>query len=399
MTPRMATRWRSQAMAWLRLCATRPRFLALAAFLFAGDLKADPRLAWVPVDLTLATGALLVAVLAVRVARGVRPASRWALAMLGAWWLSFLPGVWGAEASPYTLQKVGTLFTFSLLAAMAPLWLLEAPGDLRRQVNAIGYFCLAITLGGLLGAGPAERLQAFGAGTISLGRATGLLFLLAALTLEDGTEGPMRLPTFGLMALAGITALFSGARGPIVAALLVLGVLSVLGRQPFRRRALGRLLTGAALAAAVAASLSLAPGGSMRRVEAFFKGQYGGSERYRVEALRASWDLIQGTPAGLGWGRFAARVDLEKGLDRQYPHNLIAEVTLEGGWLCGAATLLVLLAALLAAWSGTGGAEGRLAFSGLLFYLVNALVSGDVNDNRPLFMFVTSALALREVRQ
>ena len=392
--------WQVQARAWLRLCATRPRFLALAAFLFAGDLKADPRLAWVPVDLTLATGALLVAVLARRVAQGVRPVSAWTLALVGAWWLTFLPGVWGAVASPYTFQKVGTLFTFSLLAALAPLWLLEEPEDLRRLVNAMAHFCLAITLGGLLGAAPGgtERLQAFGAGTISLGRATGLLFILAALTLEDGAEGWMRILTFGIMALAGIAALFSGSRGPIVAALLVLGLLTAIGRQGLVRRALARLLTGAALAAVVAASLSLAPGGSMRRVEAFFTGQYGGSERYRVQALRSSWDLIQGSPAGLGWGRFATQVDLEKGLDRQYPHDLLAEVTLEGGWLCGAATLLVLAIALLAAWSRTGLAAGRLAFSGLLFYLVNALVSGDVNDNRPLFMFVTSALALLEVR-
>jgi hypothetical protein len=42
---------------------------------------------------------------------------------------------------------------------------------------------------------------------------------------------------------------------------------------------------------------------------------------------------------------------------------------------------------------------GRIAFSGLLFYLVNAMVSGDVNDNRPLFMFISSALALGEVRR
>ena len=398
MTLPIAAQGGAQARAWLQLWATRPRFLALAAFLFAGDLKADPRLAWVPVDLTLATGAFLVGVLALRVARGVRPTSAWILGLLCAWWLTFLPGVAGAVASPYTFQKVGTLFTFSLLAALAPLWLLEAPGDLRRLVNAMAYFCFAITLGGLLAAGDGAqaRLQAFGAGTISLGRATGLLFLLAALTLEDGPDGLLRIPTFGLMALAGITALYSGSRGPIVAALLGLGLLSVLGRQRLGRRALGRLVTGVALAAVVAASLSLAPSGSAHRVEAFFRGQYGGSERYRVQALEGAWDLIPGAPAGLGWGRFATRVDLEKGLDRQYPHNLIAEVTLEGGWLCGAATLLVLLTALLAAWSRTGRPEGRLALAGLVFYGVNALVSGDVNDNRPLFMWVTAALALLE---
>ena len=396
---------------WLRLFSTQPRFLALAAFLFAGDLKADPRLAWVPVDLTLFTGAILSGVLALRAMRkahrdapGLRVASPAALALLGAWFLTFLPGVWGAVESPYGFQKVGTLFTFTPLAALAPLWLLEDPGDLRRLVNAMAYFCFAITLGALLGSGPAqERLQAFGAGTISLGRATGLLFIYGVLALAEPDPGaergrPLHLLTLGIMALAGMTALFSGSRGPIVAALLVVGVLFSLGRQRLGRRTLRLLAAGAVLAALLSASLSLAPAGSLRRMEAFFSGQAGGSELYRVQALRRSWDLIRDTPAGLGWGRFATHVDPEKGLERQYPHNLLAEVTLEGGWLCGACTLAVLVTALAAAWSRTTRPEGRIAFSGLLFYLVNALVSGDVNDNRPLFMFITSALALLEVR-
>ena len=418
MTVPCATLLPAEGRAWLAFWATRPRFLALAAFLFAGDLKADPRLAWVPVDLTLFTGAVLVAVLALRVARGVRPASVPALALLGVWWLTFLPGVAGAVDSPYAFQKVATLFTFSPLAALAPLWLLEEAGDLRRLVNALACFCLAITLAGLLGgpgAGAPERLQAFGAGTISLGRASGLLFLLAALALEDG---PGLALTFGLLALAGITALFSGSRGPIVSALLVLGLLAVVGRRrrvarpglaapmqaapgsplPPLRRALRRLGAAGAFAALVAASLSFAPAGSMRRLERFFHGEYGGSERYRVQALQRSWLLIPEAPAGLGWGRFATHVDPEKGLDRQYPHNLLLEVTLEGGWVCGAATLFILVTAAAAAWSRTAGAPGRIAFAGLLFYQINALVSGDVNDNRPLFMFIASSLALLEVR-
>ena len=54
----------------------------------------------------------------------------------------------------------------------------------------------------------------------------------------------------------------------------------------------------------------------------------------------------------------------------------------------------MLLAAAGAAWSRTGTPGGRVVFAGTVFYLINAMVSGDVNDNRPLFMFVTSALML-----
>jgi hypothetical protein len=386
--------------AWLRSRATRPRFLALASFLFAGDLKADPRLAWLPVDLTLLTGACLSGVLLLRLARGSRVRSPRVLALVGLLYFTFLPGLWGAVPSAYGLQKVATLFTFTLLSFLAPLLLVEEAGDLDGLVNAMACFCLAITLGGLLGGGAGggapERLQAFGAGTISLGRATGLLFLVAALALAR--EGPLPALTFAILALAGITALFSGSRGPIMAALLVLGLLFTLGRYRLGRRAWKLAGAAAALTALLAGSLAQAPAGSLRRVESFFRGQAGSSELYRLAALQGSWGLIQVTPAGLGWGRFATDVDPEKGLDRQYPHNLLAEVTLEGGWLCGLAMALVLTLAVASAWSRTAAPEGRLVFAGVVFYLVNALVSGDVNDNRPLFMFVTAALALPQAK-
>ena len=35
-----------------------------------------------------------------------------------------------------------------------------------------------------------------------------------------------------------------------------------------------------------------------------------------------------------------------------------------------------------------------MVFAGAVFYLINAMVSGDLNDNRPLFMFISSALML-----
>ena len=137
--------------------ATRPRFLALAAFLFAGDLKADPRLGWIPVDLTLLTGAVLSGVLAVRFLRGARLPSRAGPALLGVWFLSFSPGPVPGGGLPYGLQKIATIFTFTLLSALAPLLLLEEDRDLVRAVNAMACFCLAITLGGLLGGGRRPR--------------------------------------------------------------------------------------------------------------------------------------------------------------------------------------------------------------------------------------------------
>jgi O-antigen ligase len=85
-------------------------------------------------------------------------------------------------------------------------------------------------------------------------------------------------------------------------------------------------------------------------------------------------------------------------VDRQYPHNLLLEVTLEAGWLAGACTLAILAAALGAAWAVSNLLEGRILLAGLGFWIINALVSGDVNDNRPLFTLVSASLALWKPR-
>jgi hypothetical protein len=386
-------RLRAGLAAWLRTFATRPRFLALAAFLFAGDLKGDPRLEGFPVDLTLLTGALLTGTLAVRFLRGARLRSLGGPALMGVWFLSFIPGLPQAAHSPYAFQKMATIFTFTLLSALAPLFLIDDDGDRLRLMNALACFCLAIAIGGLLGGSQeAQRLQAFGAGTISLGRASGLLFTYAAIVLAG--DSPLPALSFGILVLAGVAGTFSGSRGPILAALAVLALLFGAGRMRLGRGLLRLLWAAGLFAAVLGSSLSLAPRGSLARVEAFFQGQYGSSESYRVNALHDAWRLIGEAPWGIGWGGFATWVDPERGVGRQYPHNLLAEVTLESGWICGAVTLLVLLAAVAAGWSGTWLPGGRVVFAGAVFYLINAMVSGDLNDNRPLFMFLSSALML-----
>jgi O-antigen ligase len=389
--------------AWLadgaRTFATRPRFLVLASFLFAGDLKASPQLSWVPVDLTLLTGFLLAMVILARILRGWRAPSLRPLALVGSWFLTFLTGVFQAVDSEYGNQKIITLFTLTLLAALAPIFLVKTEEDLVRLLNAMAWFCLLIAIEGMLTVTGLShrtmRLEVFGAGTISLGRASGLLFLFASIQLFRRASNQVL--SFGLMALAAVTALFSGSRGPIVSALLVAMILFGLGRQ-----SLGVLRVRLAVAAGLvvfllASSLSLAPAASLRRVETFAHGEYGPSEQFRVTALQASWVYLKDAPLGVGWGGFGTHVNPLNGLGRQYAHNLLAEVTLESGWVSGAFTLLILGVALLSAWSRTLHQGGRLVFAGLLFYLINALVSGDINDNRPLFMFVTSALMLLDV--
>jgi hypothetical protein len=373
----------------MRLPRIPAPFLALGAFLFAGDLKGGDLLSRIPVDLTLLTGAILAAVLALRWMRGRSAAAAGPGPVLEALWYStFLPGVLEAPDTPYALRKMATLFTFSLLALLAPLLLVRGEEDLAGLLDAMALFALALVLDGFLAAGEGwQRLASAGGGTISLGRAAGFLFLYGML----GWGGRPWLAGVLVAALGAVAAFFSGSRGPMGGAVLALVLVLLAGRRwpvPERLRLTGRL--GAVLLA-LALSLALAPAGSLGRTLAFLRGDLGASGAYRSLAARAAWERLQGAPWGVGWGGFAVREDLDAGVPRQYPHDLLLEVTLESGWVCGGATLVVVLAALGAAWAGTAGPGGRLLFAALVFCVVNALVSGDVNDNRPLFALLSAS--------
>jgi hypothetical protein len=224
----------------------------------------------------------------------------------------------------------------------------------------------------------------------------GFLFLFGAFLLSQ--PGPAPLATLGVTVTSALATVFSGSRGPMGAAVAALGATFAGARKGPALRRLRLVLGGGALAGALALSLSLAPQGSLTRTASFLRGEFGASEAFRASAARAAWARVGGAPLGLGWGGFASQVDPGCGVDRQYPHNLLLEVTLEAGWLAGACTLAILAAALGAAWAVSNLLEGRILLAGLGFWIINALVSGDVNDNRPLFTLVSASLALWKPR-
>ncbi|HLO68607.1 MAG TPA: hypothetical protein VK188_16400, partial [Holophaga sp.] len=136
----------------------RPRFpapalLALAAFLFAGDMKADPVLARLPVDLTLLTAGILSLFLLARWLRGARAVHGPGLGAVALWFLTFLPGILAAAPTEYGARKVATLCTFSLLAALAPFLLVRSGEEVDGILDALALPCALITLDALAGAG------------------------------------------------------------------------------------------------------------------------------------------------------------------------------------------------------------------------------------------------------
>lgn len=204
-------------------------FVVIAAFLHAGPMKADPRLAWLRVDLTLICAALLAVML---VASLVRDALRiagdqilWSLCFLGL----MLPGVLLAPVSAYAKEKSLFLVTLTLLAFMAGLVAGQRSRGLERLVMWLVMFSLLITGDALLkvatGAATLERVSGFSGTTITLGRAAGLVFLVEAaqFLLWPGRVRRQWL-NLALATPAAAGVLFSGSKGPLLSALLALVV-------------------------------------------------------------------------------------------------------------------------------------------------------------------------------
>jgi O-antigen ligase len=195
----------------------------------------------------------------------------------------------------------------------------------------------------------------------------------------------------------------TGARGPLLALLATLGLVGLL----FYVKRIGSLVRfatcGAVLALFLAVGASVAPDWSAGRIEAFLHADWTTSESSRAEAFVRSLDLVRTSPLGIGWGVFAQRVYIpgdEPGTYMEFPHNLMLEVFLEGGWLAGVFFLGLLLAALYQAYrlaNGCRRVEARALFALLVFNTANAMVSGEINNERLLFALIPLGVAFRTV--
>jgi O-antigen ligase len=390
--------------------------LAFAGFLLAGCFKGDRRLAWMPVDLTLllaAISALLAARSLLRSGCRLPAGEGWVCALF---LLFAAPAIWSG-GTPYAIDKVARLFTLTLFAMALPLMLFKTPDDLRRFFNALALLGLCLALDGLvtlLTQSGLHRLEPGSATTISLGRVAGIAAIWLTLLGADTHEGGVRWRTPGvagrlrlsvsLVVLAALTVVLfaTGARGPLLALLTTL----VLAGLLFYAERAGDLVRFAACGTVIlvflAVGAQVAPDWSAGRIGAFLHADWTSSETSRADAFVLSLDQIAHSPMGIGWGAFAQHVYVpgdEPGTYMEFPHNLVLEVFLEGGWLAGIFFLGLLLAALHQAYRLSNDCrrvEARALFALLVFNTANALVSGEINNERLLFALIPLGLAFKK---
>lgn len=360
---------------------------AAVLLLFAGSFKGNPLLAWLPADLTLvaAAGTALGIGFAFVARGGWFPRQALPVALL---WACFMGGLFLASSNPYASEKGLRLFTLTLIAAIAPSYLVRSRIRQQSWVWLHGVVGVAVVLLSYLSPAQAslERFALEGSTTIAAGRATGAALVVAMLLIVT-RAAPLALTLPLSLVMAG-PLVASGSRGPVLAA--VVAVFTVVAVSPTKGRTrLSRTLLTAGAFAAGSALLFQGGAGSARLESVFVEDPLAGdSFAARLALWRESLSASVRWPEGVGWGDLVDVLEtsaLGASGSTQYAHNVVLETLVEGGWLAAGATIVFIVAGLrrlrLTADDGFGAALFGLA----VFFVVNAMVSGDINDNRTMW--------------
>jgi O-antigen ligase len=387
-------RWRAGPLA-AAACIT------FALMFFVGDLKGNLQTEWapsasaaIPFDLTAAVFfvGLIVSALSFLGRKGkIQTQVMWMFALFLAFSISIL---W-TQFTPYAVEKITRLFTLSLVAATLPAITLTRLKDIKLFITTIIVAGTAISLAGfmqvLTGSSLNGRISGINADTISLGRNSGIALVGLYTLVSCDRKRRLLLATFCLPLLMVLVA--SGSRGPALFAMAVIVFVTV------RWARMNLPVIGIALALFAIAGFFLAqdppilPKGSVDRILAFIEQRYDSSAQERVVAGGAALHEIGNVPLGLGIGGFGKIYNFGSVTDHIYPHNIVLEIAVEDGWLVGLFFLLIVLIALVRGYRSANAEPAlRTFFAVFIYALCNALVSGDMNDNRIVYALVCIAM-------
>jgi O-antigen ligase len=375
--------------------------LLYICFLSVGVFKGLPVFQAVPVDLTLAFGGLLAIVCAWRLfsAQGRTLPFPLVAAMVAIGVLMTLSLTYTPIFS-YGSEKVFKFWTFTMIAALAPFFIIRTREDLRVLLWAIAGMgvigamaTLAFGTTPYANAGDTAnggRLILGGVSeTIFLSRllcAGAIVFLLVPLV---GLGGRWRYASIGAGTLLSGVALLIGSRGPIISLVfgLVITALALGLRRPATLAPIAALLVVVTL---IFPFISL-PETSKQRLTGAASNPVGTLQSDGRDVIYHQAILLwqQHPFRGIGAGGFFQYSFVLADAEERYPHNIFLELASEEG--TGAALIMVALAiaTLLGiyrrAWREDGDPDRGLVYIVGALFVFNLLAvqfSGDINDNR-----------------
>jgi hypothetical protein len=243
--------------------------------------------------------------------------------------------------------------------------------------------------------GNIDRLTAFGADTIALGREAGFLFLVCGIFyFTENINVYLKLFLLLVAIGAAIDAVMAGSKGPIIAALFSL--LLAIRTRLYSKNIFRIILLGVVISCCLMFIWKFVPAGSMAKLQKFANAEAGGGDKERWRAVKTGIQLSFANPLGLGWGGFQGYIPTWVGEARQHPHNFLVEFFVEGGWVAGMGLLWLLAQARANAKKFLPQVTYLVWGAFMFFSLSNALVSGDVNDNRLVYVLLGMGLGMNQ---
>jgi O-antigen ligase len=374
--------------------------VALALYVVVGDLKGDDRIAaLLPVDLTLALGALLLAGIALNLLRRKR------IVAIPAAYFLFVALVAIMTASlTYTpifaagLEKLGRFLTVTGIVIVAPFFLLGTRQQAVRFFAGFAVAAFAICAWSLFALGGSERLVTPSNNTIGLGHIACALILIFWFAVLPFFRFPQRLFVYPLLFVPIVALLGSGSRGPAIACALI-----VLGSVVFRPSRILDLACAAALGAAILPFARI-PGSAIQYLGTLIgSSSVSGLLSFRYDLLQYGWRLLQQHPilgTGLqGFRYYSPNPELYK-----WPHNIFLEIACELGIPAALIACTIFAAAIAEAIRQLRDAVSptwvlsQLAAALLVAGIVNATNTGDINSDRLTWLFLSLVFVMRGIR-
>ena len=380
----------------------------LVLYVFAGVYKGDPRFAWIPVDLTGLFFALSVVVGSFIIVRS--PIYKkglpvvFAMICLVTWlWVSL---AW-SPSQVYGPDKVFLMATLALWAVIAgALIIAPNPERLRRLFTLLLLFAVWIGVEAVLAysetGGEVGRLERY----LLMGRVCGLGALTALAGWLYSTDRVAGWFSMGLFLVLGFVLAVAGGRGPLLATVVPLLIPVGLSIRLTARRILYSriLLSVVVLPLVMAAGLAVYTIvtdqrlGTIERLAQLTTDDIGNSAQTRADHYATTGKLWPQAPLlghGAGsWPLLTGRPDIPI-----YPHNLFMELLVEGG-LIALTLFCALLGTVLRPASFARMRRDPQALCATMLFantFFNAMTTGDLADNRPIFMMI-GVLALFAVR-
>ena len=375
-------------------------------FLFAGRFKADPRFSSIPVDLTLlffVVSFFIGTYIAIKRRFRVNAGALLLFSAASGFFIWSLVSFCWTPGSVYALQKMERLIPITLWSFLATAFVISPDSrKVKRFLWCLVVFALWIALETIkANAVFGQRvISVLGGNYLGVGRTVGPAVIIVFVYMLFEKKFLVKLLLFAAFAVFFYALLVARGRGPFLATLAGLMIpifLSMgvrIGREYrlklfFKFYALPALLL--LLATVVVVGYLFLSGHVTTTLQRFvlFFTKLGASANVRLFDYRTSWTLFEKNPIvgyGIGsWPLLAGFPDM-----RGYPHNIILEILVEMG-LVGAVFFLVFLLAgvtRLLSEKISNNPQRVIILALFVNAFVNAMLSGDIPDNRFLFSVV-----------